>query len=210
MTKLVCGVGINDAEYQVQKIGTDESTYWKCPFYMTWTGMLARAYSKVTQRNQPTYKGCGVDERWHRFSDFRKWMETQDWKGKQLDKDFLVAGNKMYSPETCVFVSQGVNSAITDSGKARGVYPLGVHRSKTKKESYVACVRKNGAKIYLGSYPTPMEAHRAWQAAKIESIESAVELNNETCPRLLGAIARLKCKLLADIEQGKETVSFHT
>lgn len=100
---IVYGVGINDADYQVSK-GS-----WRCPFYKHWKNMLARCYSPAFQRNQPLYVGCTVDPRWHRFSHFKSWMETQDWEGKQLDKDRKVSGNKVYGPDTCQWLTRKEN-----------------------------------------------------------------------------------------------------
>ena len=74
----------------------------------------------------PTYKGCSVSEEWLRFSNFKRWMEKQDWDGKQLDKDILFEGNKVYSAETCVFVTSVVNSFTSDSGAKRGEWLIGV------------------------------------------------------------------------------------
>ena len=106
--KLVYGVGINDAEYVVVKreeVGNVDGkrkrkTVWRCPFYKTWSSMLRRCYSTKYQERCPTYMGCSVSEEWHTFSVFRNWMESQDWQDTQLDKDLLVEGNKVYSPET--------------------------------------------------------------------------------------------------------------
>ena len=100
---LVYGVGINDADYQVS------NGNWRCPFYKTWKNMLARCYSPAFQRNQPLYIGCSVDERWHRFSHFRAWMEGQEWEGNDLDKDLKVHNNKVYGPDTCQFLSRKDN-----------------------------------------------------------------------------------------------------
>ena len=105
---LVYGVGINDADYPVS--ARDENgKEWRCPFYKTWKNMLARCYSPAFQRNQPLYKGCSVDERWHRFSHFKSWMLEQDWEDKQLDKDRKFEGNQVYGPDTCQFLSRGEN-----------------------------------------------------------------------------------------------------
>ena len=103
------GVGINDAQYQVQLRNTD-NTLLTCPFYKVWSDMLKRCYSQTFLTKNPTYKGCYVCTPWLTFSNFRKWMETQAWKGKELDKDILIAGNKIYSPETCIYVPQWLNS----------------------------------------------------------------------------------------------------
>lgn len=113
--RLVYGVGNNDADYVVEK--REEIGYvggkrrrklmWVCPYYQTWKDMIKRCYSTKCQEKFPTYKGCSVSADWHTFSNFKAWMEKQNWEGKQLDKDILIEGNKVYSPETCVFVSGG-------------------------------------------------------------------------------------------------------
>ena len=131
--KLVYGVGINDADYIVciyeelprTNGKQNQKIVWRCPFYSRWMSMLRRCYSKAYQEKQPSYKGCSVCEEWLTFSNFKSWMETQDWEGKQLDKDLLVYKNKIYSPETCVFIDQRLNTFLVKSNKTRGDYPLG-------------------------------------------------------------------------------------
>ena len=96
--KLVYGVGINDADYSVAKtevIGhvdgkRKQKRVWGCPYYEVWANMLKRCYSAKCQGKQPTYKGCSVSEEWLRFSNFGRWMEVQDFEGKQLDKDLAI------------------------------------------------------------------------------------------------------------------------
>ena len=110
---LVCGVGINDADYVVKKFETigyvdgkrKRKLVWTCPYHRAWESMLKRCYSAKYQERQPTYKGCTVSDDWLTFSNFRAWMIAQDWEGKHLDKDLLFEGNKIYSTETCVFVA---------------------------------------------------------------------------------------------------------
>ena len=86
-----------------------------------WRSMLTRCYSEKYQERQPTYIGCTVDERWHNFQVFAKWFyenynpEIMD--GWHLDKDILVKGNKIYSPETCCFVPREINNLFV---KGRG------------------------------------------------------------------------------------------
>lgn len=92
---LVCGVGINDATYSVYRYkgsAGSQKRIWACPFYRTWGTMLGRCYSDKFHEQNPTYVGCTVCDEWLTFSKFKAWMETQDWKDKQLDKDILVPG----------------------------------------------------------------------------------------------------------------------
>lgn len=113
--KLVYGHGVNDASYNVYKYKWDGKTnkaIWKCPFYTKWSAVLQRCYSEKVQEKYPSYKGCSVCDDWLIFSNFRKWMKTQDWAGKELDKD--ISGSKIYSPETCLMVSPGINKFFRD------------------------------------------------------------------------------------------------
>ena len=100
--------------------------------------MLQRCYSEKWQERYPTYKGCSVSEEWHTFSNFKAWMEKQQWEGKQLDKDILFEGNKVYSPEPCVFVTRKTNMFTTDRA-ARGSGLLGMHWDKEKAKFRAGC-----------------------------------------------------------------------
>ena len=158
------GIGINDANYHVHKIGST-----LCHYYDTWSGMLRRAYNDEYKKKYPTYEGVTVCEEWHSFMNFRSWMVEQDWNGKHLDKDILVKGNKIYSPDTCVFVDAVVNIFITDSAAARGEYPIGVswHKRDCVFQGY--CNNPFTKKIeHLGYFDCPNQAHLAWKTRKHE------------------------------------------
>ena len=158
--KLIHGVGINDVDYAVQvlrTIGYDadgkqiQKLEWFCPYHSTWKGMLKRCYSEAFLRTTPSYRGCTVTEHWLTFSNFKSWMMTQDWHGKQLDKDILFTGNKIYSPDTCVFVSSRINTFLLGCEKGRGEFPIGVHWD-TRREVFVAKVRTgDGRENTLGT-----------------------------------------------------------
>ena len=177
MGKLVYGVGINDADYVTQLFEPivdvcgkkKQKRVWVCPFYEKWKDMLKRAYSEKLKLRRPTYGGITVTKEWHLFSTFKSWMEAQDWEGKHLDKDLLIPGNKVYSPETSVFVSRLVNTFLTDRCNDRGDCRLGCHWHKQAGKYVSMCsdpfTNKQG---YLGLFHTEQEAHRAWLAKKLE------------------------------------------
>jgi len=171
-TKLVCGIGINDADYKVHHytvLNGKQKLVWRCPFYSRWQSMLFRCYSKTAQLKNNTYIGCSTVPEWHLFSNFKAWMETQDWEGKELDKDILFKGNKIYGPNTCGFVDQRVNSFMIECEANRGEWPVGVSRMKNKKKFSAHC-RASCARInrFLGFFDTHEEAHKAWLAFKLE------------------------------------------
>ena len=168
--RLVEGVGINDADYKVYRydyINGKRVKVWECPFYRTWKGMLQRCYSEKCHQKRPTYRGCKVCDDWLIFSNFKRWMETQDWQGKHLDKDLLVEGNKIYSPDTCIFVESKINTFIIDRGNDRGEYMIGVYWHKQRSKFHARCRNPFTSKQeHLGLFTTELDAHLAWKARK--------------------------------------------
>ena len=194
MKATVYGVGINDADYAVYKweyVIVDgkkkQKIVWTCPYYRVWHSMMERSYSKSYQEKNPTYIGCSVSEEWKRFSNFKRWMEKQDWEGKQLDKDLLVNGNKVYSRETCVFVSRVVNLFMTDRGALRGEYRIGVYWNKRVGKFMSRCRNPFTKKQeYLGLFVNELEAHQAWLKRKLElAYQLAAEQTDERVGKAL-------------------------
>jgi hypothetical protein len=99
----VYGVGINDADYIT--IYKSNGSTLTCPFYRRWKNMLSRCYDKKYLERNKTYKDCSVCKEWLTFSNFKAWMIKQDWRGNHLDKDITSQGNKVYSPNLCLFVT---------------------------------------------------------------------------------------------------------
>ena len=186
--RLVHGVGINDADYVTEvkeRINGKQVLVWRCPFYRTWTNMLKRCYSEKCQHRQPTYKGCKVCDNWLIFSNFKKWMETQDWEGKQLDKDLLVESNKVYSPDTCLFVDRKINTFVIDRGNDRGQYMIGVCWQKDANKFQVHCRNPfTGKREYLGLFTDELQAHLAWKSRKHELACQLAESEYCNDPRL--------------------------
>ena len=187
MANLVCGIGINDADYVTQKYmaaGCANSKHkklvWICPYYRAWKSMIARCYNGKLQIKRPTYAGCYVAKEWLVFSNFKKWMTAQDWEGKQLDKDILFPGNKSYSPETCAFVSSQVNAFVTDRCAARGEWPVGVCWSKYANRFQAKCCNPfTNKQKHLGYFDNEQDAHQAWLKYKFFAAHqlAAIQVN---------------------------------
>lgn len=209
--RLVQGVGINDADYAVTVVLEHPSVLgqrkqervWSCPFYYKWKDMLRRCYNIHLQNKYPTYKGCSVCEEWLTFSNFKSWMEQQDWEGKQLDKDLLVYQNKIYSPETCVFVDADVNTLLVKRQACRGDYPLGV---RILHHKYSAGISLYGKTQYLGYFTSPIVAHREWQKAKIDYAQKLQQKQDNI--RIKLGIQRVINKIQNDYDNNVETVDF--
>ena len=176
--KSVFGIGYYGGE--IPKHSTDLD--YKC--WNTWKGMLERCYSDKCIEVQPTYKDCTVCEEWHNYQNFKIWFNENfiELKDKNervcLDKDILVKGNKVYSPETCCFVPNEINVLFTKTNKNRGLYPIGVYKKKLRK--YVSqCSEKIGkekkTQIYLGAFATPEEAFQAYKKHKEQYIKKVAD-----------------------------------
>lgn len=87
--------------------------------YDVWRRMLERCYSEKLHKKYPSYKDCSVCQRWLCFANFLEdlslienyelWLNND---GYALDKDLKQQGikNKVYSLETCCFITRGENS----------------------------------------------------------------------------------------------------
>ncbi len=103
----VYGVGILGYGRTPYQKGNKHSTEYKL-----WFGMIDRCYSPRQKLENPTYKGCTVCDEWLNFQQFCKWYDDQPnarKEGFDLDKDFTVFGNKMYSPDTCTLLPYEIN-----------------------------------------------------------------------------------------------------
>ncbi len=80
--------------------------------YQCWKNMIIRCYSTEEQKRRPSYVGCSVCCDWHNYQNFARWYleNLPKESGKyELDKDIKFDGNKIYSPDTCLIVTQDKN-----------------------------------------------------------------------------------------------------
>ena len=187
--KLVHGVGINDADYVLTENLNGKQIHM-CPFYRAWRSMLHRCYDGSYQKLYPSYRDASVCEEWLIFSNFKKWMEEQDWEGKQLDKDLLFDGNKTYSPTTCIFITAKVNSFILENTRSQGLYKLGVHLNKRNKFISQISNPFTNKREYLGSFTDELSAHLAWKKRKHELACMLAESEHCNDPRLAEALRK--------------------
>ena len=177
--KLVVQVGKNDANYPVCYMDNNNKRK-VCPKYHTWWKMLRRCYDEKRLETHPTYKDCFVCDEWLTFSNFLTWMITQDWDGKQLDKDLLFRGNKIYSPNTCCFIPRRVNIFLIDCGKSRGSLPLWV-TAFPRKKLYAVRVRDPFGRNsqHIKSVKCPIKAHKMGQEIKHTYALELAELESD-------------------------------
>lgn len=105
--------------------------YWKQAMQL-WRNMLKRCYSTCDKKG---YYGKGVTVcfRWLCFANFLEdisslenfelWLEGQnDGRTKyNLDKDYKFPGNKVYSKETCMFLTESFNKSLGGKNKVGNI-----------------------------------------------------------------------------------------
>lgn len=91
-------------------------------------------------------------------------------KGWHLDKDILVKGNKIYSPETCCFVPREINGLFirTDNKDMT----LNVDKNDGK---FICYISKKGKTINLGRFNTYEEAFFMYKTEKERYIKEVAD-----------------------------------
>jgi len=162
--KLVYGVGVNDANYVVT--GRNNGKQVLCPVYSTWKAMLDRCYGPKNDGRNQAYVDCSVTEEWFSFTKFSAWATVQlYWNedGVELDKDLLVEGNRVYSPETCLIVPKVVNNFFPQ----KITEDIGVKYFPNRKKPWRAkcgCGKKNDK--WIGYFATKKEAQTTYLQEK--------------------------------------------
>lgn len=179
---------LDKTNYNIGYLGIGEYGY-KDKSYSSWRRMLQRCYDEKFLLKFPTYIGCSVCEDWHNFQNFARWYDENYYiipnKGMELDKDILIKGNKIYSPETCVFVPQDINYLFVKCDRSRGDYPIGVHLHSDKDKFIAQCHNINKKAIYIGKYYTTGEAFEAYKHYKEKLIKDIADMYYGLIPEKL-------------------------
>ena len=163
--------------------------------YETWKGMFRRCYSEKYHNREDTYKDCEVCEEWFLFSNFKKWYDDNYYQIDDcimnLDKDILHKGNKIYSPNTCVFVNQIINNLFTKNDKIRGDLPIGVRHSSCCNKKYHSVLSyynfdlKKKCDKSLGYSDYIDELFKKYKQAKEENIKRVADYYKYKIPKKL-------------------------
>lgn len=177
-----CGEGCYPVSYY--RKGVKRST----PAYEVWRSKLKNIYG--SSKSSHLYTDVTFCKEWLNYQNFAKWFYEQVklyGKGGSVDKDLLFLGNREYSPHTCVYIPQAVNSLFTGaSGNISGV-----HFCNNKKK-WVAQIQNgllgsNGKKrqTFLGMYIDKSLADKAYYEAKVKHVkEVALKYQEYISPAL--------------------------
>jgi hypothetical protein len=187
LRNLIYGIGEND----VMIPEFTNTRTWR-----TWVGIIRRTDYRDPKwmKYHPSYEGCTLDPRWYKLSEFKKWIEQwEDYQNKEVDKDILIPGNKIYGPDTCLMVRPIVNSWFMPTNlENNGELPVGVswnpswkkNKSPNPYKTQISLIGKK--RIYLGVYATIEEASASYEKVRKEQIQILIE--TETDPRVIKAM----------------------
>ena len=145
--------------------------------YVIWLSILQRCFDVKTKEKHPTYKDVTCCKEWllfenfyewlHEQSNFDKWIDGSKWA---VDKDILVKGNKVYSPDVCCLVSMSVNNLFTKRDITRGDLPIGVvsHGNGFRAQWNNPLINK---REFSNTYSTIEQAFKIYKIKKEEIIK---------------------------------------
>lgn len=149
--------------------------------YDIWKIMLSRCYDELQRGHNMAYEDCEVCEEWHNLQNFGKWYEDNyynvgDGKRMHIDKDIIIKGNRIYSPETCLLVPQRINMIFMKKNrKVDPDLPQGIRRC-------VGGFMVSYNTEYLGIFTELNDAIDVYLKAKRLHIKEVVEDYGDSLP----------------------------
>ncbi len=180
LRSLVYGVGINDVMIPY---------FTKTRTYRSWSGIIRRSDTRdlkwLSQKSNECYADCTLDLRWCKLSVFKEWIEQwDDHENKEVDKDILIPGNKIYGPDTCLMVRPIINLWFKPNA-TKGDLPRGVTwnthwKNKGTGKPYRAQITPIGGKrTHLGFYDTMEEASVVFESERMKQIDILIETETD-------------------------------
>lgn len=181
------GIGyLGEGKYKCKENGK------KTRAYSTWNSMLQRCYDKKYHRKEPTYKDCEVSEEWHNFQNYAKWYYDNYYEVEgetmELDKDILFKHNKIYSPETCIFVPKTINSLFVKRQNSRGESVIGTTPKNGRYQVQCNIINPKTSKSkkeYLGICDTQEKAFEIYKYYKERNIKEIADYYKSLIPQNL-------------------------
>ena len=144
-----------------------------------WDGIKYRC--KVGRKN---YEDCEICEEWEIFENFKKWYMEHYYEvygcDMEVDKDILIPGNRIYSPETCMIVPQRINELFrTFSNKYNLPSGIVLLKKDVKNGRYRVTYSGN----FLGYFKTIKDACIAHEYAKKGAINEVAKTYKKDLPQ---------------------------
>lgn len=158
-----------------------------------YSNMKTRCYNQNYLNKNPAYNGCMVCDEWlDNRQSFFEWVDhnyyTCGAEQMDLDKDILLKGNKIYSPETCIFAPHSINTYFETLTRKP------VYLPELKK--WKASMSLQGKTVTIGYFDTEEEAKQEYIRHKEASLLAKADLYKDRIPdKLYKAMVNRKIEL---------------
>ena len=143
--------------------------------YAKWRAMLQRCTNPIADKSTESYVECEVCDKWMNFQNFAKWYYENEYPCNNeplcVDKDILIHGNKIYSPDTCILVPQRINLLFIKEYARRGDLPIGVQKH-TSDGKYASVLSTSTGVKYLGLFTDSNLAFATYKKEKEKYIHN--------------------------------------
>ena len=157
--------------------------------YKIWNHMFQRCYNEKIRHKNVSYKDCTICEEWHNFQNFCKWYDENYYEingeRMEVDKDILIKGNKIYSPENCVLVPKIINGLFERCFTTNRKLPLGVSYAQDRNKFQATCSNGNQKTIHLGFYSSIKESFYVYKVYKEQLIKQIADEYKDKIPKKL-------------------------
>lgn len=132
--------------------------------YTIWSNIVGRCNRGYAKLHEDFY----TFDSWLGWAKEQKGFMDKDGNGNlfQLDSDLFSTDEKMYSPDTCVFIPKEINS-ICKPNMLRDDLPRGVSPFGSKDKPYKVSISVDGVTKHIGNYKTIEEASAVSKQARL-------------------------------------------
>lgn len=153
----------------------------KAKLNQRYENIYSRCYRKCYKKDHPAYDGVTMCDEWKDDKDsFYSWFKENYYEvGEEqmdVDKDILVKGNMVYSPDTCIIVPHSINGLIAQLAEPKlnpdtGTYGIVL--------SWADGMTNKRYKVDLGEFDTPEEAKQRYAECKTSLIRTKARVYKE-------------------------------
>jgi len=153
----------------------------KNPHFQVWCGLRTRTLDDDFKQEHKSYIDCSLCEEWMCMQNFCDWAESTKPKDNsirwELDKDLLIEGNRLYSPETCCWLPKEINLFLSKMSE-KAIYPKtladgGVVYRVFVREGKEKQVEKGSH--YIGTYYSYEMAVDKWRWVKKQRLNALIQ-----------------------------------
>lgn len=153
--------------------------------YRRWKQIINRCL-KFNKEDESirSYEDCDICKEWLNFQNFAEWYyeNLYEFDGTLcVDKDILVHGNRVYSPDTCLIVPERINLLFVKEKARRNGLPIGVTKMKSGK--YTGMYHTSDGNQYFGCFNTVEECFNVYKNRKESYIKEVLKDYENIVPK---------------------------